>query len=294
MRLAILEGLRLGVLTGDGVAEPAEVTDVTGALPWPHDPDPLTAGWWRRLCRDFELLRPALAAAAADPASPRVRLDEARMLAPAVNPSKIVAAASNYAAHVAEMHEVQRRTLGAVEPWMMQFDVFLKAPSSIAGPGDVIWLPPEAAESEIHHEAELVAIVGTGGRRIPASEALDAIVGYTIGLDITVRGKADRSRRKSYDTFSPLGPWLVTRDEAGDPADMDIELDRNGVRRQQVSTRDMLVPVSDIVAYASAVMTLLPGDVIFTGAPPGVGPIEPGDKLRVRISRLGEMEVGVR
>jgi 2-keto-4-pentenoate hydratase/2-oxohepta-3-ene-1,7-dioic acid hydratase in catechol pathway len=288
VRLAILEGLRLGVVTGD------EVADVTGALPWPHDPDPLTAGWWRRLCRDFELVRPALAAAAADPASPRVPLDAARLLAPAVNPSKIVAAASNYAAHVAEMHEVQERTLGAVEAWMMEFDVFLKAPSSIAGPGDDIRLPPQEAASEIHHEAELVAIVGTGGSRIPAHEALDAIVGYTIGLDITVRGKADRSRRKSYDTFSPLGPWLVTRDEAGDPADMEIELDRNGVRRQQVSTRAMLVPVSQIVAYASAVMTLLPGDVIFTGAPPGVGPIAPGDKLQVRISRLGEMEVGVR
>jgi 2-keto-4-pentenoate hydratase/2-oxohepta-3-ene-1,7-dioic acid hydratase in catechol pathway len=288
VRLAVLEGLRLGVLTGD------EVADVTRALPWPHDPDPLTAGWWRRLCRDFELVRPALAAAAADPASPRIPLDEARLLAPAVNPSKIVAAASNYAAHVAEMHEVQERTLGAVEPWMMEFDVFLKAPSSIAGPRDDICLPPAEAASEIHHEAELVAIVGTGGRRIPEGEALDAIVGYTIGLDITVRGKGDRSRRKSYDTFSPLGPWLVTRDEAGDPADMRIELDRNGVRRQQVSARDMLVPVSGIVACASAVMTLLPGDVIFTGAPPGVGPIAPGDRLRVRISRLGEMEVGVR
>ena len=288
MRLAILEGLRLGVVTGE------EVADVTGALPWPHDPDPLTAGWWRRLCRDFELVRPALAAAAADPVSPPVPLDQARLLAPAVNPSKIVAAASNYAAHVAEMHEVQERTLGAVEAWMMDFDVFLKAPSSIAGPRDDIRLPPQEAASEIHHEAELVAIVGTGGRRIPAPAALDAIAGYTIGLDITVRGKADRSRRKSYDTFSPLGPWLVTRDEAGDPADMEIELDRNGVRRQQVSTRDMLVPVSQIVAYASAVMTLLPGDVIFTGAPPGVGPIAPGDKLQVRISRLGQMEVGVR
>jgi 2-keto-4-pentenoate hydratase/2-oxohepta-3-ene-1,7-dioic acid hydratase in catechol pathway len=78
-------------------------------------------------------------------------------------------------------------------------------------------------------------LVGTGGRRIPAGEALSAIVGYTIGLDITVRGKADRSRRKSYDSFSPLGPWLVTRDEAGDPADMEIELYRNGMRRQRVS-----------------------------------------------------------
>jgi 2-keto-4-pentenoate hydratase/2-oxohepta-3-ene-1,7-dioic acid hydratase in catechol pathway len=288
VKLAIMAGLRLGVVCG------AEVADVTAALPWPHDPDPLTAGWWRLLCRDFELVRPALAAAARDPRAPRTAISDARLLAPALNPSKIVAAASNYQGHVAEMHEVQERTLGSVEPWMMEFDVFLKAPSSITGPRDDIVLPPDQRGSEIHHEAELVAVVGKGGKDIPSGDALRSIAGYMIGLDITVRSKADRSRRKSYDTFSPLGPWLVTSDEAGDPADMDIELKRNTIRRQQVSTRDMLVPVKDIVAYASRVMTLLPGDVIFTGAPPGVGPIEPGDTLRVRISRLGEMELRMR
>jgi len=288
VRLAILDGLRLGV-----VCE-TTVIDVTAALPWPHDPDPLTAGWWRRLCRDLDLVRPALAAAARDPAAPRVEVGAARLLAPAVNPSKIVAAASNYQEHVAEMHEVQGRTLGRVESWMMEFDVFLKAPSSIAGPRDDIVLPPYQRDREIHHEAELVAIVGKGGKDIAPGDALSRIAGYTIGLDITVRSKADRSRRKSYDTFSPLGPWLVTSDEAGDPADMDIELERNDVLKQKVSTRDMLVPVQDIVAYASRVMTLLPGDVLFTGAPPGVGPIEPGDTLRVRISRLGEMGLTVR
>jgi len=288
VRLAILDGLRLGV-----VCE-TTVIDVTAALPWPHDPDPLTAGWWRRLCRDLDLVRPALAAAARDPAAPRVEVGAARLLAPAVNPSKIVAAASNYQEHVAEMHEVQGRTLGRVESWMMEFDVFLKAPSSIAGPRDDIVLPPDQRDREIHHEAELVAIVGKGGKDIAPGDALSRIAGYTIGLDITVRSKADRSRRKSYDTFSPLGPWLVTSDEAGDPADMDIELERNDVLKQKVSTRDMLVPVQDIVAYASRVMTLLPGDVLFTGAPPGVGPIEPGDALRVRISRLGEMGLTVR
>jgi len=288
VRLAILDGLRLGV-----VCE-TTVIDVTAALPWPHDPDPLTAGWWRRLCRDLDLVRPALAAAARDPAAPRVEVGAARLLAPAVNPSKIVAAASNYQEHVAEMHEVQGRTLGRVESWMMEFDVFLKAPSSIAGPRDDIVLPPDQRDREIHHEAELVAIVGKGGKDIAPGDALSRIAGYTIGLDITVRSKADRSRRKSYDTFSPLGPWLVTSDEAGDPADMDIELERNDVLKQKVSTRDMLVPVQDIVAYASRVMTLLPGDVVFTGAPPGVGPIEPGDTLRVRISRLGEMGLTVR
>lgn len=288
MRLAILDGLRLGV-----VCE-TTVIDVTAALPWPHDPDPLTAGWWRRLCRDLDLVRPALAAAARDPAAPRVAVGDAPLLAPVVNPSKIVAAASNYQSHVAEMHEVQERTLGRVESWMMEFDVFLKAPSSIAGPRDAIVLPPDQRDREIHHEAELVAIVGKGGKDIAPRDALSRIAGYTIGLDITVRSKADRSRRKSYDTFSPLGPWLVTSDEVADPADMDIELERNDVPKQKVSTRDMLVPVQDIVAYASRIMTLLPGDVLFTGAPPGVGPIEPGDTLRVRISRLGEMRLTVR
>jgi len=276
MRLAIFDGRegenRLGVVTGAGIA------DVTDALPWPHDPDPLTAGWWRRMCRDFAEVRPALEQAAerARPAG------DVRPRAPVLNPSKIVAAASNYAAHVAEMHDVQRRTLGRVEPWMMKFDVFLKSPSSVSGPADDIVLPP--VEGEIHHEAELVAIIGAGGRPF----------GYTVGLDITVRAEGDRSRRKSYATFSPLGPWLTTADEAGSPAGMDIELERNGVLRQQVSAGDMLVPVGDIVAYAGGIMPLLPGDVLFTGAPPGVGPIAAGDTLRARITGLGEMRLSVR
>jgi 2-keto-4-pentenoate hydratase/2-oxohepta-3-ene-1,7-dioic acid hydratase in catechol pathway len=278
MRLAIFDGRdgenRLGVVTGDRIA------DVTDALPWPHDPDPLTAGWWRRLCRDFAEVRPALEKAA-DQAPPEAA-GAVRLRAPVLSPSKIVAAASNYAAHVAEMHDVQRRTLGRVEPWMMEFDVFLKSPSSVSGPADDIVLPP--VEAEIHHEAELVAIIGDGG----------APFGYTIGLDITVRAEGDRSRRKSYPTFSPLGPWLTTADDAGPPAAMEIGLERNGVIRQQVSVGDMLVPVGDIIRYASGIMRLLPGDVLFTGAPPGVGPIAAGDKLRAWITGLGEMRLRVR
>ena len=288
MKLAIFDAQRLGVVTDRGVA------DVTRALPWPHDEDPLTTGWWRRLCRDLAAVQPALAEAA-EHAEER-RLGEIRLGAPVLGPSKIVAAASNYAGHVTEMREVQRRTLGRVEQWMMEFDVFLKAPSAICGPADDIVLPPAeiAAGHEIHHESELVAVVGAGGKDITPAEALSRLAGYTIGLDITVRSAADRSRRKSYDTFSPLGPWLTTTDEAGDPGDLVIELERNGVLQQKVHTSSMLVPVAEIVAYASSVMTLLPGDVIFTGAPPGVGRIAAGDTLRTRISRLGEMELRVR
>jgi 2-keto-4-pentenoate hydratase/2-oxohepta-3-ene-1,7-dioic acid hydratase in catechol pathway len=156
-------------------------------------------------------------------------------------------------------------------------------------PEDVV-----AAGHEIHHESELVVVIGAGGRNIPEQAALDHVLGYTLGLDMTVRSEGDRSRRKSYDTFSPLGPWLVTADEVGDPADLDIRLEVNGTERQRVHTSTMITKVPAIVAYASSVMTLLPGDVIFTGAPPGVGPIHRGDRLVTGISRIGEMRLHVR
>lgn len=293
MKLAIFDDHRLGVVTADGDGD-GRLVDVTAALPWPYDPDPVTAGWWRRLCRDLPSVRGDLERAAKDgPATP---LDAVRLRAPALNPSKIVAAASNYADHVAEMHGVQERTLGRVESWMMNFDIFLKAPSAISGPADDIVPPPAvlAAGHEIHHESELVVVIGTGGKDIPEPSALDHVAGYTIGLDMTVRSEGDRSRRKSYDTFSPLGPYLVTADEVGDPAGLEILLSVNGAERQHVHTSTMVTKVPAIVAYASSVMTLLPGDLIFTGAPPGVGPIHPGDELITSITHIGEMHLHVR
>lgn len=287
MKLALFGDWRLGVVIGD------RIVDVTGAVPG-HDPDPLTAGWWRALCRDFADLRPRLAVVAA--AGEPLPLASVRLRPPVLGPSKVLACACNYPGHVEEMHEVQRRTLGHAVDWMMNFDVFLKAPSALCGPADAIVLPPAvlSAGQEIHHEAELVAVIGTGGRDIPQEQALSHVLGYTIGLDITVRGAADRSRRKSYDTFAPVGPWLTTADEAGDPADLDIDLIRNGEdHRQHVNTRDLITPVPAIVSYASQIMTLLPGDLIFTGAPAGVGPIFPGDVLETRISRLGAMTISV-
>ncbi len=289
MKLALFDDNRLGVVTAasDGVV------DVSDALPWPHDPDPLTAGWWRALCRDFADLAPALDAAART-RTPRP-ISEVSLRAPVLAPSKVIAAASNYGDHVAEMHEVQERTLGRVEAWMMNFDIFLKAPSAVVGPGAAIVLPPDvvAAGHEVHHESELVVVIGRGGKDIPVESAMDAVLGFTAGLDITVRSAADRSRRKSYDTFSPVGPWLVTRDEIGDGGNLDIRLTSGGEVRQSVNTRDMLTPVAQIVAYASRIMTLNPGDILFTGAPPGVGPITAGEELDMAISGIGSMTVTV-
>lgn len=288
MKLALFDDDRLGVVSADE----RTIADVTAFLPWPHDPDPVT-GWWRRLCRDFEALAPRLRAGAG-----RARpLADVRLRAPVLNPSKVIACAVNYAEHAKEMLAVGARTGGGDQPaWLHQFDVFLKAPSSIVGPSDAIVLPEALVRrsKEIHHEGELALVIGRGGSRIGESEAMGHVLGYTIGLDITERGQGDRSRRKSWDTFTPLGPWITTADEVADPANLTIHLEIGGAVRQHANTRDMVVGIPGIIAYASSVMRLEPGDVILTGAPPGVGEIHDGDVLDTRIDSLGRMRIPVR
>jgi len=288
MKLVLFDACRLGVLLDDGT-----IADVTSTVP-AHDAAPLPACWWRALCRDWPQRRAAIEAALPD--APRVPGASARLRAPVLNPSKVIAAASNYAAHVEEMHGVQERTLGGVEAWMMEFDVFLKSPSSITDPAGPIVLPADVLEEgrEIHHESELVVVIGTGGKDIPEAEALDHVFGYSIGIDVTVRSPADRSRRKSYDTFSPIGPAIRVAEDGFDASELDIRLTVDGEVRQSVNTRDLLMPVPRIVSYASRIMTLNPGDVIFTGAPPGVGPIHPGETLVTSIEGIGTMTTEVR
>lgn len=291
MRLALFDDLRLGVVSASGDT----IKDITGALPWPHQTDALAAGWWRCLCRDFDVVRPSIEAELG--VAPPRAIEDVTLRAPVLNPGKVIATASNYAAHVTEMRdEVLDRVAGRVDDWLLDFDVFLKAPTSIVGPADAVVLPavPVRENKEIHHESELALVIGRGGTDIPADEALDHVLGYTIGLDMTVRGNGDRSRRKSYDTFTPIGPWIVTADEIGDPGSLDVALDVGTEARQRASTADLLVDVPGIVAYASSVMTLVPGDVILTGAPPGVGAVAAGETLHASISRIGAMDIPVR
>jgi 2-keto-4-pentenoate hydratase/2-oxohepta-3-ene-1,7-dioic acid hydratase in catechol pathway len=165
----------------------------------------------------------------------------------------------------------------------------------MSGPQDPILLPRAAiaAGREIHHEAELVAVIGHGGVNIDVQSAAAHVLGYTIGIDVTVRGDGDRSRRKSYDTFSPLGPWITTADEVPDPHDLDIQLRVGDQLRHNANTSTMDKSIPEIIAYASQSTNLRPGDLIFTGSPPGVGPITAGDGLDVTISGLGEMHLDV-
>jgi 2-keto-4-pentenoate hydratase/2-oxohepta-3-ene-1,7-dioic acid hydratase in catechol pathway len=199
-----------------------------------------------------------------------------RLRVPVADPSKIIAAPVNYRDHQAEMSsDAQVGALG----------FFLKAPSSLLDPGGTIQLPYH--DRRFDQEGELALVIGRTARHVSPQDALSCVFGYTGLLDITMRGGEDRSTRKSFETFTPMGPVLVTADEFGDPGDVELRCWVSGDLRQQASTRDLIWGVARLVSYASSVTTLFPGDVITTGTPAGVGPLAPGDTIRLELSRLG-------
>jgi len=207
----------------------------------------------------------------------------AARLAPPVVPGKIVCVARNYLSHVEERQaEVPSIPL-----------LFLKPPSTVIGPGQIIRLPPQS--KQVHHEAELAVVIGLGGRWIRPEEAQGHILGYTIANDVTARDLQERdgqwTRAKGFDTFCPLGPWIETD---LDPADALITCTVSGQLRQMGSTRDMIFPVRQLVAFISSVMTLDPGDVILTGTPSGVGALADGDEITIEIEGIGTLTNPVR
>ncbi|MGH9706850.1 MAG: fumarylacetoacetate hydrolase family protein, partial [Candidatus Acidiferrales bacterium] len=165
--------------------------------------------------------------------------------------------------------------------------------SSLSGPQDPIILP-ELPGREVHHECELAIIIGKEARHVGADQALAYVFGYACLIDVTVRGKEDRVMRKSYDTFTPIGPAIVTSDEVGDPSSLELKLWVNDELRQHANTRDLILNVPNMVAMASSVTTLYPGDVLASGTPAGVGPIRAGDRVTIEIERVGRMCIGVK
>jgi len=204
-------------------------------------------------------------------------LGSVTLLAPIENPPSIWAAAANYKAHAAEF--------------------FLKPSSSIIGPGGTILLPK--ISKDVDYEAELCAVIGTRARRVSEAQALEHVFGYTICWDISQRDPWGRGRqntrniRKGFDTFTALGPWIVTRDELPEPQDVRIEVELNGRPAMTAHTGDMICGLRDHIRFLSNVLTLRPGDLITTGTPAGVAKLAPGDKLRGRIERIGEMTLNV-
>jgi 2-keto-4-pentenoate hydratase/2-oxohepta-3-ene-1,7-dioic acid hydratase in catechol pathway len=209
---------------------------------------------------------------------------DVRLLSP-ILPSKVVCVGKNYTAHVAEMNTGD----APKEPLL-----FLKPSTSVIGPGDAIRIPP--GSTNVHHEAELGVVIGArGARNISPQQVGASIFGYTIGNDVTERDmqKSDGqwTRAKGFDSFCPIGPWIET-DLPGiglDPADLEVTCTVDGEPRQQGRTSQLIFDVPTLISYISRVMTLLPGDVVLTGTPSGVGPISPGQSVDVTIQGLGTL-----
>lgn len=258
MRLTTFNDGRLGVVEGDRITELE-----------PGTPD---------ASHGHSLMRRFIAADGPEIWSRGVShaLDDVTLSAPVPDPSKIMAAPVNYRDHQQEMNEdVQVSGLG----------LFLKAPSSVAGSGQRIVLP--YSDRRFDQEGELAVVVGRTARFVERADALAYVFGYTALLDITMRGGEDRSTRKSFETFTPMGPWIVTADEFGAPDAVELRCLVNGRERQAANTRDLIWGVARLLSYASTVTTLHPGDVIATGTPAGVGPLAAGDTVEVVIGGLG-------
>ena len=272
MRLLRFDGGRVGVLRDDLVFDVTEAAGVD-AKAWPP------VGMIQ-LVANFASRRGALEAAAGEGRP----LDTVEIETPLPWPNKLVAFPANCHAHREEM---------SIDYTASTRGFFLKSASSLSGAGQPIVLP-EPLGREVHHEGELALIIGRRGRHISRAEALDHVFGYACLLDITVRGlDVERTMRKSYDTFTPVGPWITTADEVGDPSALGLKLWVGDELRQDANTRDLIVDVPEMIEMASSVLTLEPGDLIATGTPEGVAAIRPGDVVTVEIERVGRLSVDV-
>jgi len=221
---------------------------------------------------------------------PDFERSEVELNSPVDRPGKVIAAPLNYENHIEEALADRDIT---TEEWFSIEDkgYFLKAPSGVVGPDHGVELP--FSDRRVDHEIELAFVMGDDVKDVDADDAWDHIFGYTILLDISVRGDQDRSNRKSYDTFTVIGPAVVTPDEIEDPQDLDMELQLNGETRQDDNTSDMVYTCADVVEYASLGATVEAGDVITTGTPEGVSELSDGDTIDAEIEDVGSISVDV-
>lgn len=283
MRICRFNDNRLGIVDGDVVRD---VTEVLALLPQSGYPLPRHDV----LIENLDKIRRAAAELA--PRAKAIPLKDVALLSPVANPGKIVAAPVNYQKHLAEV-------LGDAEihndnqiAHIQRAGLFLKATSSLVGASDGVALRKRDRRND--HEVELAIIIGKTASNVSRADALKYIAGYTIGLDITIRGPEERSLRKSPDTYTVLGPWIVTSDELTDPSALDFSISVNGQIRQKANTRELILDVPALIEFATAFYTLQPGDVIITGTPEGVASIQPGDTMVAEFQGIGEMTVAVR
>lgn len=274
MKIVRFNGGKLGVTDG------RKIVDVTAACGENAEEWPPVG--MNRLIRRFDSLRPILEKALKD--SDGVAFASAHLETPVPWPNKLIAYPVNYHDHAKEMASTG---LANIQGY------FLKANSSLTGASDAIEIP-NIVGREVHHECELGLIIGKEGRQIPREKALEHIFGFCCLLDITIRGKEERVMRKSYDTFTPVGPWIITADEVPDCSNLNMKLWVNDELRQSANTKDLIVDIPNMISIASSASTLYPGDVFATGTPAGVGLIKDGDTVTIEIEHVGRMSVPVK
>ena len=211
----------------------------------------------------------------------RLLLDDVRLVSPVIPRSKVIGIGRNYAAHAAELNNpVPDAPL-----------LFIKPNTAVIGPGEPIVYPPET--ENLHFEGELAVVIGRICRRVPRDRAAEVIFGYTVGNDITARDlqTSDKqwARAKGFDSFCPLGPWIVTYLSLDEASDLQVTTTVNGELKQDGRTSDMVQGIAELIEYVSGFTTLLPGDVILTGTPAGVGPLQPGDQVAVTVEGIGTL-----
>ncbi len=283
MRICRFNDNRVGVVEGDQVADVTAALDSLGSTSYPFPTHDLFIASLPRLL-------PHMAALAKT--AKRVPLASVKLLSPVANPGKIVAAPVNYVDHLAEAAGHAELHHGNKIHAIQKAGLFLKATSSLQGCSHGVVIEHEDRRND--HEIELVAVIGKSCRNVPKEKALSYVAGYCLGLDMTVRGPEDRSMRKSIDTYSVAGPWMVTADEVPDPDNLDFFLTVNGEDRQRANTRDLILKTAELIEFATSYYSLEPGDLLFTGTPAGVGPVQAGDTIHAEIASVGAMDVKVR
>jgi 2,4-didehydro-3-deoxy-L-rhamnonate hydrolase len=285
MKICRFDNDRLGVVEGDRVLDVTGALDVLPKVSWPlPQGDPLIANLDKVVARIKEIKHAA---------TPKP-LGSVKLKSPVANPSKIVGAPVNYQLHI---DEAAKNPSAFANPSSNMLNIrtagpFLKANSSLVGPSEGVSL--RFPDRRNDHEVELAVIIGKTGSAIPAAKALDYVAGYAIGLDMTVRGTEDRSVRKSIDSYSVLGPWMVTADEIAEPNNLDLWITVNNEPRQKSNTKMLILNVQQCIEFFSSYYTLLPGDIIMSGTPEGVGPVKNGDLMIAEVEKVGRMEVKVR
>lgn len=284
MRLCRFNGDRLGIVEGTNIRDVTTALDVLPSYRYPlpgHD----------ELVAHLDKVRARVEAVRNQ--APSIPLAGVKLLSPVANPGKIIAAPVNYQKHLDEVKSDSQ--IHANNPahtiTIQQAGVFLKASSSLVGPSEGIAV--RKPDRRTDHEVELAFVIGRTASNVSREDALRYVAGYAIGLDVTIRGSEDRSLRKSPDSYTVVGPWLVTADEISDPGALDLELTVNGERRQKSNTKYLILGVAELIELASSFYTLYPGDIVLTGTPEGVSPISPGDRIVATIERIGTMEVDV-